>query len=98
MGLMPCGALFFLRHPYLDVSCLEAMHAHYLLEQGKTGHILGKQIGSLKGEATCNWMLVQAASDSDVAIQLSLYFGRLQNHCYALAPLGVRVRAVLLTQ
>jgi len=69
MGLVPCGALCLLRQPHVDVSCPEAMHAQYLLEQGKTGHILGNQIGSLKGEATCNWMLVQAASDSDVAIQ-----------------------------
>ena len=58
MGLVPCGAIFLLRHYCLDVSCTEAMHAQHLLEQEKTGHILGNQIGSLKGEATCNCMLI----------------------------------------
>ena len=45
------------------------MHAQYLLEQRKNGHILGNQLASLKGEATCNCMLVQAASDPCVEVQ-----------------------------
>ena len=69
MGLTPRGAIFILRHPFLEVSCPEAMHAEYLLEQGKTGHILGNQIASLKGEATSNCMLVQAASEFCVAME-----------------------------